>query len=262
MPEQEPSGQPTAPEPSPVQAEAAPATDATPQAPAPLPEKLSGKSAEEITAQYLELEKKLGEQGRELGELRARVPQYQPQPTPYYQPVQPIQPPRFEFDYGKPEESVERIVEARLERERQERAYYEVSRQETEAQLNYNAGKDVAVKSNPRLFEGIERETEAGVQMAYRNYGLHPSLLRDPKTWERVAQNIRLERGEFDRLQKPSVQPPQPSHSAVPNQTRASAQVGVELDDDARQLAKVLGVSEKDAKEIIEKEAGLSGRGR
>lgn len=256
MPE-EPQGQQPPVEPSPAPVETAPATETTPAAPAPLPEKLAGKSAEEIASQYLELEKKLGEQGRELGELRARVPQYQPQP--YYPPMQPYPEPRYEFDYGKPEESVAMIVEQRLARERQDRAYYEVSRQETEAQLNYNAGKDVALKANPRLYEGIEPLVEQGVQMAYRQYGLHPSLLRDPKTWDRVAANIRLDRGEVDRLQKPSIQPPQPSYGAVPNPTRG-AKAGVELDDDSRKIAKEFGLSEKEAREILEKEREESGR--
>jgi hypothetical protein len=167
--------------------------------------------------------------------------------------------PRYEFDYGKPEESVLRLVDTRLERERQERAMYEVGRQEQEARLNYESGKDAALKSNPRLFEGIEPLVEQAVQTAYRQYGLHPAALRDPKTWERVAVNLRWERGESDRIAKQSVQPPQPSHTAVPNPTR-TAKAGIELDDDTRRLAKDLGLSEKEAKEILEREIEGSGR--
>lgn len=250
-------GEPPVAEPSPAPADTAPATESIPPAPV-LPEKLEGKSAEQIAAQYLELEKKLGEQGRELGELRASIPRYQPpQPQWYPQPAYPE--PKFEFDYGKPEESVARIVEARLEKERQDRATYDVGRQEQEAQLNYSAGKDVALKANARLYEGIEPMVEQAVQMAYRQYGLHPSLLRDPKTWERVAQNIRLERGEFDRLTKPTAQPPQPSATGVPNLTRG-AKAGVELDDESRKIAKEFGLSEQQARDILEKEREESGR--
>jgi hypothetical protein len=243
------AGQPTVAEPSPVP-EAAPTTEPTPQAPV-LPEKFVGKSAEEIASAYMEIEREKGRLAQEVGELRAR-PQYVPQPIPYY-PPQPT--PMPEFDYGKPEESVARIVEARLERERMDRAQYEVGRQETDAQLNYGAGRDAALRSNPRLYEGIEPMVEQAMQVAYRQFGLHPSLLRDPKTWDRVAANIRWERGEVDRLQRPSVQPPNPSHSATPNLTR-NARAGVELDDDARRLAKEFGLSEQEAREIIEKESG------
>jgi hypothetical protein len=247
------AGQPT-PEPSPAPVEAAPTPEQTPPVPAVnLPEKLVGKSAEEIAAGYLELEKKLGEQGRELGELRARVPQYQPQPQYYPQPQ--TQVPMPEFDYGKPEESVSRIVEARLEQERQQRAMYDVGRQATEAELNFNIAKEIAVSRNPRLYEGIERDVEAAAQVATRQWGLNPALLRDPKTLDRIAANIRFERGEYDRFQKPGVQPPQPSHSATPNLTR-TAKAGVELDDDSRRLAKEFGLSEQEAREIIEKESG------
>jgi len=219
-----------------------------------VPEKLADKSAEEIARSYLELEKKLGEQGRELGELRQRIPQYQPQPQWY--PPQYTQPEvRPEFDYGKPEESIDRIVERRLEQERQHRAAYEVSRQEQEAAYSYNMGKDVALRGNPRLFEGIEPLVEQGVQMAYRMYGTPVAALRDPKTWERVAAAIRFERGETDRLQSPRPQPPNPSATGVPNQTR-QAKAGVELAEEDRRLAKELGLSEQEAKEIIEKETG------
>ena len=253
MPE-ELTGQPPVAEPSPVP-EAAPDTAQTPQAPA-LPEKLAGKSAEEIASQYLELEKKLGEQGRELGELRAR-PQYVPQPQ--YYPQQPMAPQMPEFDYGKPEESVARIVEARLEQERQYRAQYEVGRQATEAELNYNAAKEIAVARNPRLYDGIERDVEAAAQTAIRQWGLNPAVLRDPKTLDRIAANIRFERNEWDRFQRPSPQPPNPSHSATPNLTRP-AKAGVELDDESRKIAKEFGLSEQEAREILEKEREESGR--
>lgn len=247
-------GQPPA-EPSPAPVETAPTTDATPQAPAPAPDKLAGKSPEELASMYLGLERKLGEQGRELGELRQRVSQVPPPPQWY--PPQFTQPEvRPEFDYGKPEESIERIVERRLEKERQERATYEVQRQEQEARLNYESGKDIALKGNPRLYEGIEPLVEQAMQTAYRQYGLHPAALRDPKTWDRVALNIRWDRGEVDRLSRPTPQPPNPSATGVPNQTRADAKAGVELDDESRRLAKELGWTEQEAKEIIEKERG------
>ena len=254
MTEEISQGQPPVAEPSPVP-EAAPDATPTPQTsePVPVPEKFAGKSVEELAAGYLGLEKKLVEQGRELGELRARVPQYQPQPQ-YYPPPQ-TQVPMPEFDYGKPEESVSRIVEARLEQERQQRAMYDVGRQATEAELNFNIAKEIAVSRNPRLYEGIERDVEAAAQVATRQWGLNPALLRDPKTLDRIAANIRFERGEYDRFQKPGVQPPQPSHSATPNLTR-TAKAGVELDDDSRRLAKEFGLSEQEAREIIEKESG------
>lgn len=261
-------GEPTATEPSPAPA-AAPATEATPQAPVIVPEKLAGKSAEEIASQYLELEKKLGEQGRELGELRSRIPQ-QPQfqpPPPQFYPQQPIQPePRIEFDYGKPEESVIRIVdhlvEKRLEAERQNRATHEVRQREQEAQVNYQSGRDTALKSNPRLFEGIEADVDQIMQTGYRQLGWHPAILRDPKAWERAAVNLRFDRGEYDRLAKPSIQPPQPSHTAVPNLAKSETKAGVELDDDTRKMAKEFGISEQEARDIIEKERDYSGGSR
>lgn len=250
-------GQPVS-EPSPAQ-EPAPAVEPTPQAPA-VPEKLAGKSAEEIAAQYLELERKLGEQGRELGELRQRVTQPPPQ-VPVYYPPQFTQPePKVEFDYGNPEASVERLVERRLERERNEWMAAQAMTREQEATYNYSVGKDAALKANPALYEGIEQDVEKAVQLAYRQYGATPISLRDPRMWERVAVNLRFERNELDKIYgKPRVQPPQPSPTGVPNQTRADARVGVELDDRARELARAYGLSEQEARDIIEKERELGG---
>jgi hypothetical protein len=254
VPDEQTPGQPTPVEPSPAPVETAPATEPTPETPA-LPDKFRGQSAEDIARAYLEIEKEKGRLAQEVGELRQRIPQYQPQPPAYF-PPQFTQPEvRPEFDYGKPEESIDRIVERRLEQERQQRAMYDVQRQEQEARLNYESGKEIALKSNARLYEGIEPLVEQAVQMAYRQYGLHPAALRDPKVWERAALNIRWDRGEVDRLSRPTPQPPIPSATGVPNQTR-QAKAGVELDDDSRRLAKELGLTEQEAKEIIEKESG------
>ncbi len=270
MSDPENQGQPVSTEPSPAPAGQAPDAEPTQQASAPttpVPEKFAGKSADEIAVHYLELEKKLVEQGRELGELRSRIPQYQPQfqpPPPQYYPQQPAQPePRIEFDYGKPEESVIRLanqlVEKRLEEERQHRAAFDVRRQEEEARVNYVAGREAALKNNPRLFDGIESEVDQLMQNGYRQGGWHPAVLRDQKAWERAAVNLRFDRGEYDRIGKPAVQPTQPSHIAVPNQTRPEARVGVELDDDTRQYAKNWGISEQEARDIIEKEREQGG---
>ena len=241
--------------------EQAPAEGAPPAAPA-VPEKLAGKSAEEIASQYLELERKLGEQGRELGELRARVSQVPPQPPQWYPPATTQPEHKIEFDYGNPEASVERLVERRLERERNDWLAAQAMSREQEASYNYGVGKDAALKGNPALFDGIERDVEQAVQLAYRQYGATPSALRDPKMWERVAVNIRFERGELDKVvgkRTPNVQPPHPTATAVPNQTRPESKVGVELDDKARQLARDFGLSEQEAKEIIEKEREFGG---
>jgi len=258
VPENETPGQPAPAEPSPAPVETAQEPTApTPQAPA-LPEKFAGKSAEEIASAYLEIEKEKGRLAQEVGELRARVSQPHPVQQVWY-PQQPVQPEvRPEFDYTNPEQSIDRIVERRLEERERQRMSYEVAQREQEAAYSYNMGKDAALKSNPRLFEGIEPLVEQGVQMAYRQYNTPVTALRDPRTWERVAAAIRYERGEVDRLMSPKPQPPSPSATGVPNQTR-QAKAGIELSDKDRQIAKGYGLSEQEAKEIIEREMEISG---
>jgi len=253
VPDEETTGQPTPVEPSPAPVEAAqPAAEPTPQAPA-LPEKFVGKSAEEIASAYLEVEKEKGRLAQEVGELRARVPQ-PPQVQQFWYPQQPTQPEvRPEFDYTNPEPSIERIVERRLEERERQRMSYEVAQREQDAAYSYNMGKEAALKSNPRLFEGIEPLVEQGVQMAYRQYNTPIPALRDPRTWERVAAAIRYERGEVDRLMSPKPQPPNPSATGVPNQTR-QAKAGIELSERDREFAKKWGINEQEAKELIEGE--------
>ncbi len=261
MPDPETTGQPAPVEPSPAPVEAAqPEAEPTPQTPA-LPEKFAGKSAEEIASAYLEIEKEKGRLAQEVGELRARVPQA-PQVQQFWYPQQPVQPEqRPEFDYTNPEQSIDRIVERRLEERERQRIAYEVAQREQEAGYSYNMGKDAALKSNPRLFEGIEPLVEQGVQMAYRQYGTPVTALRDPRTWERVAAAIRWERGETDRLVGLRPQPPNPPATGVPNQTRP-AKAGIDLDEQSRRIAKEYGLSEQEAKEVIEKEMDISGGGR
>jgi hypothetical protein len=255
VPEEITPGQPV-PEPSPAP-EPAPATEATPPAPV-LPGKLAGKSAEEIASQYLELEKKLGEQGRELGELRQRIPQFQ-QPPPYYPPQVAPPEPKEEFNYADPEGSINRMWDKRFAEKERQRVYQESSRNATEAELSFRAGMELATQRNPRLYEGIEAEMEKAAQMAVRDYGTLPAALRSTKTLDSMAAAIRWERGEVDRLVKQTPQPPQPSPTAVPNQTRTS-KAAIELDEKSRAMAKAWGLSEQEAKEIIERETEGGGR--
>lgn len=259
MPELEQTGQPT-PEPSPAPVETAPTDAPIPQTPA-VPDKLAGRSAEEIASQYLELEKKLGEQGRELGELRQRVSQAPPpQPVYYPPPAADRQEPRFEIDYTKPDGGVADFVERRLQKERQEWQTQQVMTRAQEANYSFSLGRDAALKANPKLYEGIEREVQDAARYAYENNLASPVMLRDQKFWDRLAINLRFETGQLDKVySKPQVQPPQPSPTAVPNQTRADARVGIELDEETRRWAREHGISEKEAKELIESEAERGG---
>lgn len=74
-----------------------------PREPEPdLPEKLRGKSPGEVAAMYTELEKKLGSQGQELGQLREMLMQHQ----------QPEGPPPDFLD--QPEQAVSQIVKREM----------------------------------------------------------------------------------------------------------------------------------------------------
>lgn len=71
----------------------------------PIPEKLREKSAAELADMYQELEKKLGSQSEEIGELRRSL---QNPPTPQQEPEQ-----ELDF-YSDPQRYVEQLVEQKL----------------------------------------------------------------------------------------------------------------------------------------------------
>lgn len=246
----------------------APATPA-PQTPT-LPEKFRGKSAEEIANAYLEVEREKGRLADEAGRYRsyaeqlwaekqqaiAERQQYQPPPAP-------TAPPKpEEFDWERPAETVKQIVERQVREQMggfmgaiQQARVAEVR---NKAANSWDEGASTIAK-NQRLFEGIEDEVRSVVYQTYdpivQRGGDASEYYRDPKVWETAAAMIRYKRGEIDRITgsgTPSKGMSAPT-TEVPGGSRPSNQGStIVLDEDTRALMREQGISEGEARDLIE----------
>jgi hypothetical protein len=232
-------------------------------APANLPvnPRFEGKSSEELAKIVSEQEKLIGRQGNELGQVRqlqaemeemrrALYEAQRPQPQPAPPEAAPV------FDYTNPDAYIEKRLGALQQKMYQEFGRYEQQRQAQEATIAFQGGKAEAMSRNRDLFNGIERDVEAQLWNAAKNNQIHPSMLRDPATWENAAKVIRLTSGEYDIVPKKRVQGMTAPESVVPGKVKAAEDEDVYLDDEERVLAKQLGISDKEALEIMRSEKG------
>lgn len=80
-----------------------------------VPEKFSGKSAEEIAQSYVELEKELGRKNNEVGELRRLTDQYLQQELTRHDPKKEDAPLDFDTLVEDPTKSIESVVSPRID---------------------------------------------------------------------------------------------------------------------------------------------------
>lgn len=237
-----------------------------------VPERYRGKSIAELVAIAEEREKHIGTQAKEIGDLRNdmgylrnMVEQAQsqpPQPT-FQQQAPPPGPPKF--DYERPEDSALAIYEWKEKQRDEQRRREDDTRKLQDAQDFFNEGRENAYRSNPKLFKGMEREVEQAVWSTAQTGFLRPANLRHLDTWETAAIIIAKRKGELDRIVPSTIQPV----SATPTERPASAKGGVmeadfpiDLSDfEVQQFMRERGLTEKQAREIIRKEAGIAQQG-
>lgn len=192
----EPTGTPPA---SPV----APVEPVQSQPTPPAPQKLEGKTPEELIAILQNRDEVIGRQGRELGQVREAVERlYAERSQPREDRPQGGEP-KFKFDYEDPVKSVEEIVEARVAKEREAFKQSRLVDVATRTTSAFMEGQE-SMKQNPHLFEGIEEQVKQGITQVYGPLAAQgqdvSQYLRNPKTWKYAAMAIRSEREEFDRL--------------------------------------------------------------
>lgn len=220
-------GKTPAPEPN-VPVEPSGAPDPTPEPipePTNIPEKYQGKSLEDVITMHQEAEKRMGSMGDELGKTRQEREKAQ-QDLQYVQqwyqtqqarPQEPEpQSPTTSFDYDNPVESVDKIVEKKLQGWAEEQKKHQQQMQHQEATQNFLRGKDSALRGNRGLYEGIERDVETTVWNAYLG-GIIPRWnLSDPSTWEDAAWLIHKRNKNWDKLVPPKPKPMSPTPTDTP----------------------------------------------
>lgn len=205
------------------------------------PDKLEGKSTEELREMFTEQEKVMGKLSEKIDQFKGDVEYWknksdsmdrdrqlygQNMPQQGAQPMQPAQQQAPQFDWQRPEESVGGVVDQKLADERKMYAQEQINRVIDEAKVAFNVGFDAAKRSNPRLFEGKDFEREV-VDFMYNHYAPFAQrgtpvahYLNNPKIWVRTAQNMRLERNEYDRLQPERIDPVSPTGTQIPDQAK------------------------------------------
>lgn len=211
----------------------------------PKPEEMSdeakktyeGKSPEELAQMHYGLSRKLGEQGQVIGslkelveELRAGREKQTAPPNPfqsaYEQPKEVAPPVSHEeklsdddyLTYGKVKELL-----SQKEQQQQQLKTYELTQKTS---LAFDEGQK-SMKSNKRLFEGIEKDVAQRVAQSYmypfKMFGVDVSgELRNPERWKQAAIQIRAEREEYDRIVPSGTTPMAATHTETPSSVRPS----------------------------------------
>jgi hypothetical protein len=127
------------------------------------------------------------------------------------------------------------------------------------AQSNFYAGRSAAMTQRPELYKGIERDVEGTIQNAWRFGRLDAPSMLDPETWHTAAWAIR---GRKDGWKNPATAPASgtaPAFNETPQggrlqqpetKTYRVAKTDANLDEEKMRVG--LGISEKDAAEILE----------
>ncbi len=248
-----------------------------------IPEKFKGKSAEEIAAAYMEVEKEKGRLAAEQGELRRAVDylvaeRQARENVMRQQPAEPPAPavtqaPKVDF-WDNPETAVKLAIEREGTRiVNQQLGYFVQALSQAQVASNFqraaqahDQGKSIMSKET-RLFEGIENDVEGMVYNSLRplaEAGQDVSgQLVDPQTWKTAAAMLRYSRGEFDRL-TPGVARGgmAPTQTNIPSSTRPQEEEEqVEVSPEDIQFARIAGLSEKQAREVAQ-ETAKQGRKR
>lgn len=221
----------------------------------------AGKSPADLVNILGEKEKQIGKLGDEVGKYRSLESEVSALKDYIYnlalqrEPVKEPEVTKPAFDYTNPDAYIEsRVATIKGELIREYQAQ-EGRKAQAEAQIAFQSGKREAYQGNKELFDGIERDVEGFLWNQARTGQIHPRLLGDKNTWVNIAQGIRLMRGETDLLIPKKTQPMRAADMETPGRVKRDVEDGdVYLDEEERELAKSLGISDKEALEILRSE--------
>ena len=255
-----------------------PASTGTPQEPTqstpevatdnqPEDARFSGKTPAELKAIIQEQDRMIGRQSNEsvakVRSLEERLNYIQQaiESRPVQQaPIE--QRPQRQFDITEPERFINETVDEKLTRFGSFLAQRESQREQKETVASIAKGRKDAIKDNPRLYEGIESTVEQAIRMGLSQRIIDPQTAANPDTWEAVAQRLRLERGEYDRVVPQAKKPMAATQTEAPNGRRVgTADDDVELTDEDRMSAKQWGISEKEYVESVRKGRQMARKG-
>jgi len=232
--------------------------------------KFAGKSAEEVAAAYEELEKKLGTQGQELGQLKSTNEQMVAylqqlaQQTQAQKPPEPSEQPTA-WDWEKPIPAVEKIADKTVEKKLAE--FYRVIRTQ-QAQTASQYAKLEAQRAYPHLFDAdTSKEVDSFMQNALRSGTVDPSLVEQPQMWASMAYVMKGFKQNFNP--QGTVSPVSPQYGETPAGAKGrmvEEESGEPLDlapehmKAIRQVAEATGTKEDDLLKEFKQEQRKKGR--
>lgn len=239
-----------------------------------IPKEYEGKTSAELIKMVTDGQKELGGKAKEIGDLRndlafskqLRDLELQRAREAGSQTTQQPQEPQVDWNFEKPVESVEQIVERKLDAREKKRQQYDLQRVQDEAKSYYAEGRSLSMKQNPELFEGVEREVEDGVYRAYMNRTIGIHELRNPEAWTMTANLIHLRDGNMNRLQPTNIKPVETVGGELPTPAKPGTTekpfTGLDYtDEETQKMMKQYGLTKEEAEEIVKEEQEAIARG-
>ena len=238
-----------------------------------IPKEYEGKTSAELIKMNQDSQKSVGEQAKQIGDLRnnlaysdqlrelamqrTRGTDTQTTPAPE---------PQVDWDFQEPVKSTREIVKQELDVREKKRQQYDLEQVKAEAQSNYAEGRRLAMKQNPELFEGIERETEDAVYNSYMKRIIGAHDLRNPEAWNMAAKLILLRDGKIDRLQSTTIKPVETVGGELPTPAKpgTTEKPFTGLDYTDREVQKMMdqyGLTKEEAEEIVKEGQEAIARG-
>jgi len=158
--------------------------------------------------------------------------------------------------FQKPVDNVDMIVQQRIKEYEERQKAENQKRDEAEAKANYLEGRDSAYKQNKRLFEGIEQNVDNLLYESYRMGAVSKQSLRNPKTWERAAQLVWLEKGDVSKIAPSGPRPVTATQTENPQAGKPMSidEAPLEADEATRKFWEEQGLSEKEGMEQLRNE--------
>lgn len=258
-----------------LEPEVVPEQEPTDQPPKPtIPKEYEGKSVDELVKMVTDAQKELGEKAKEVGDLRnnlaysdqLRELAMQRAREAGSQSTQQQQEPPVDWNFEKPVESVEQIVERKLAARERMRQQYDLQRIQEEAKSNYAEGRSLSMKRSPELYRGVEREVEDAVYEGYMRGHAKIHDLRNPDAWDIVAKMIHLRDNRIDRLQSSRIKPVETVGGELPTPARpgTTEKPFTGLDYTSKEVQKMMdgyGLTKEDAEQIVKEEQEAIARG-
>ena len=230
-----------------------------------------GLSKEDLLKVVQDQDSHIGERNQEIGELRGKVGNLETAQQRYnqtfsnYSQQQPVEQPQPkteekqpDFNWDNPSASMNAAVDRKIAAKEKEIIQGQFNANLQRAQMAFEKGKQ-SMSEDP-IFKGIEQDVENQVGQFYYPY-LQQGVpvdqhLMDKEMWKKTARHIRLDRGEYDKLKPDTSSAVRPTITETPSQTaqQTDSSLVLELEPKDKEWARQMGLTEKEAKEIIEEE--------